>query len=68
MIAHVSDAFPVRGILYTSVAQLKKMVAFVEENAIKPPLAKTFAWTEAKDAYKLMASGKFTGKIVVKVG
>lgn len=43
------------------------MVAFVEKNAIKPPLAKTFAWTEAKDAYELMASAEFTGKIVVKV-
>jgi NADPH:quinone reductase-like Zn-dependent oxidoreductase len=40
----------------------------IEVNAIKPVIDKVFAFADAPEAYRHMASGAHFGKIVIAVG
>ena len=57
----------VRGVLFASVPMMRDMFRFIEEKQIRPKIAKTFAWQEARDAFKLLVDQDFVGKIAVRV-
>ncbi len=43
------------------------MADFIDAHALKPPIARRFAFDNAREAYRLAASGDAFGKIVVGV-
>ncbi|KAH7074114.1 hypothetical protein FB567DRAFT_597275 [Paraphoma chrysanthemicola] len=60
----------VKGIGIGSKAQFEDMNRYIEENKVRFDVLvnhRPFAFAEAKDAYALLESGKFHGKIVIKV-
>ncbi len=57
----------IRGISVGSAMAYRDMVDFIDTHEIKPPIAKTFAMSEAAAAYELAASGEPFGKVVIRV-
>ncbi len=57
----------IRGTAVGSAMAYKDMVAFIDEHGIKPPIARTFAFDQAKEAYRTSASGEPFGKVVIKI-
>ena len=53
------------GIMVGSRAQLAQLAEFVSQHAIQPVLDKTFPFSEAKQAYRYLASGEHIGKVVI---
>lgn len=53
------------GIYVGSRADFEAMNAFMEEHEIRPVIDRVFAFEQAQEAYDLMGSGNFMGKIVV---
>ncbi len=58
----------VQGISVGSTQMFEAMNRAIEFNAIKPVIDKVFAFAEAPEAYRHMASGAHFGKIVVRLG
>jgi NADPH:quinone reductase-like Zn-dependent oxidoreductase len=58
----------VQGISVGSAQMFLAMARAIEVNAIKPVIDKVFAFADARDAYRHMASGAHFGKIVISVG
>ncbi len=58
----------VQGISVGSMQMFEAMNRAIEVNAIKPVIDKVFAFEEAPEAYRHMASGAHFGKIVITVG
>jgi NADPH:quinone reductase-like Zn-dependent oxidoreductase len=58
----------VQGISVGSTQMFLAMARAIEVNAIKPVIDKVFAFADARDAYRHMASGAHFGKIVISVG
>jgi NADPH:quinone reductase-like Zn-dependent oxidoreductase len=58
----------VQGISVGSTQMFLAMARAIEVNAIKPVIDKVFAFGDARDAYRHMASGAHFGKIVISVG
>jgi NADPH:quinone reductase-like Zn-dependent oxidoreductase len=58
----------VQGISVGSTQMFLAMARAVEVNAIKPVIDKVFAFADAREAYRHMASGAHFGKIVISVG
>ncbi|KAF6803623.1 putative alcohol dehydrogenase, partial [Colletotrichum sojae] len=63
----VFGAKTIRGLMFGSLGMFRDVSAFVEENRIKPVVARVFGWEEVKEGYKAMLGQGFVGKIVVKV-
>ena len=57
----------IRGIGVGSAMAYKDMVDFIDHNEIKPVIAQTFAFDDAKAAYLAAGSGKLFGKVVITV-
>ena len=57
----------IRGIGVGSAMAHKDMVEFIDAHGIKPVIAQTFAFDDAKDAYRAAGSGKLFGKVVIMV-
>jgi NADPH:quinone reductase-like Zn-dependent oxidoreductase len=57
----------VQGISVGSTQMFLAMNRAIEANAIKPVIDKVFAFAEAQEAYRHMASGVHFGKIVIRV-
>src|ERR1700739_58696 len=57
----------VQGISVGSTQMFLAMARAVEVNAIKPVIDKVFAFADAREAYRHMASGAHFGKIVIRV-
>jgi NADPH:quinone reductase-like Zn-dependent oxidoreductase len=55
------------GIYVGSTAMFEEMNRAISLNGIKPLVDKVFAFEQAGDAYRCMASGEFMGKIVITV-
>lgn len=45
----------------------RDMVAFIDAHGVRPPIARTFALADAREAYRAAASGETFGKVVIKV-
>jgi NADPH:quinone reductase-like Zn-dependent oxidoreductase len=58
----------VQGISVGSMQMFEAMNRAIEANAIKPVIDKVFAFAQAPEAYRHMASGAHFGKIVISVG
>ncbi len=58
----------VQGISVGSTQMFLAMARAIEINAIKPVIDKVFAFADAREAYRHMASGAHFGKIVISVG
>ncbi len=58
----------VQGISVGSTQMFMAMNRAIEANGIKPVIDKVFAFADAPEAYKHMASGAHFGKIVISVG
>jgi NADPH:quinone reductase-like Zn-dependent oxidoreductase len=58
----------VQGISVGSAQMFLAMARAIEVNAIKPVIDKVFAFADAREAYRHMASGAHFGKIVISVG
>jgi len=58
----------VQGISVGSTQMFLAMARAIEVNAIKPVIDKVFAFADAGEAYRHMASGAHFGKIVISVG
>jgi NADPH:quinone reductase-like Zn-dependent oxidoreductase len=58
----------VQGISVGSMQMFEAMNRAIEVNAIKPMIDKVFAFAQAPEAYRHMASGAHFGKIVIAVG
>lgn len=56
----------VRGQLGSSKTMSEELVRRVDADKIRPVIAKTFEWREAKDAFELLMNQSEVGKIVVK--
>lgn len=57
----------IRGTSVGSAMAFKDLVAFIDAHAIKPPIAATYAFADAKAAFEDAASTKPFGKVVVQV-
>lgn len=55
------------GIYVGSRAMFERMNEAIEVNQIKPVIDKVFPFDAAGDAYRLLASGNFMGKIVIRI-
>jgi NADPH:quinone reductase-like Zn-dependent oxidoreductase len=58
----------VQGISVGSAQMFLAMARAIEVNSIKPVIDKVFAFADAREAYRHMASGAHFGKIVISVG
>jgi NADPH:quinone reductase-like Zn-dependent oxidoreductase len=56
-----------QGVYVGSRADLQRMNAFIQKHRVKPLVDKVFPIEQFDDAVKLMASGNFVGKIVLKL-
>ena len=57
----------VRGILIGSVAQFKDLLRLFTTHQVKPVVDKVFAFEEAAEAFKYLASQKHVGNVVIRV-
>lgn len=57
----------IRGISVGSAAAYHDLVAFIDLHRIKPPIARTFGFIEAREAYKALNVTDAFGKIVISV-
>lgn len=57
----------IRGTSVGSAMAFKDLIEFVDAHGIKPPIARTFAFDDAKAAYKAADAADDFGKIVIKV-
>jgi NADPH:quinone reductase-like Zn-dependent oxidoreductase len=55
------------GIYVGNRAMFEQMNRAIEVNGIKPVVDKTFAFDQAPDAWRTLASGDFFGKIVIRI-
>ena len=56
----------VRGQLGSSKTMMEELFRRVDADKIHPFIAKTFEWSEAKEAFALLMSQSVVGKIVIK--
>ena len=56
----------VRGQLGTSKTMSEELVRRVDVGKIRPLIAKTFKWSDAKEAFEMMMNQSGVGKIVIK--
>ncbi|KAF7586617.1 hypothetical protein BBP40_008553, partial [Aspergillus hancockii] len=56
-----------KGIINGPKDRFEEMIAFYEKHRIEPVVNKVFAFEEAKEAFKFLASGSHFGKVVVRV-
>jgi NADPH:quinone reductase-like Zn-dependent oxidoreductase len=66
-LALLSSNITVSGIFVGSRADFEAMNAFIEKHRVKPVIDRTFAFADAEAAYQLMESGRFFGKIVIRM-
>lgn len=57
----------IRGITVGSAMAYRDFAAFVDEHGIKPPIAQTFAFDNARAAYRSAAESEHLGKVVIRV-
>ncbi|HEY8509449.1 MAG TPA: zinc-binding dehydrogenase, partial [Steroidobacteraceae bacterium] len=57
----------VSGLFVGSREHFEAMNAFITQHKIKPVIDRVFDFKDAPAAYELMESGKFFGKIVIRV-
>jgi NADPH:quinone reductase-like Zn-dependent oxidoreductase len=57
----------IRGTSVGSAMAYRDLVAFVDEHGVKPPIAQTFAFDEARAAYESGAGSDHFGKVVIRV-
>lgn len=57
----------VRGIGIGNTVQFEEMIRCIDANDIKPVVDKVFKFEDAKEAYKHLESGSFTGKVVIEI-
>ena len=60
-------AASVRGTSVGSAAAYRDLAAFIDDHKIKPPIARTFAFDDARAAYRAADVGDVFGKIVIKL-
>jgi NADPH:quinone reductase-like Zn-dependent oxidoreductase len=56
-----------KGIINGPKDRFEEMVAFYEKHKIQPVVNKVVSFTEAKEAFKFLASGSHFGKVVIRV-
>lgn len=66
-LALLSTNITVSGIYVGSRANFEAMNKFIAQHRVKPVIDKVFAFQDAEEAYKLMDSGSFFGKIVIRM-
>ncbi len=57
----------IRGISVGSAMAFQDLVAFVDKHRIQPPIAETFAFDDARAAYRSAAGSDHIGKVVIRV-
>lgn len=57
----------IRGTSVGSAAALRDLIGFVDAHGIKPPVGRTFGFTEAHEAYRALDAFDVFGKIVITV-
>ncbi|KIW91119.1 uncharacterized protein Z519_08013 [Cladophialophora bantiana CBS 173.52] len=63
-----ASACLVRGVLVGSKRQFRDMLAFIEENGIRPVIdEKTWKLEQAREAYEYLRAQKFFGKVVIEI-
>lgn len=62
-----SDWLSVRGVYNVSKPMNEALVQFVREKQIRPAIAKTFEWEDAREAFRLLQNFDGSGKIVIKI-
>ncbi len=55
------------GIGVGSTRMFEDMLRAIEVNGIKPVIDKVYGFDEAPEAFRQLASGNFTGKIVITI-
>jgi NADPH:quinone reductase-like Zn-dependent oxidoreductase len=65
--ALLSSNATVSGVYVGSRAHFEAMNAFIERHKIKPVVDRVLDFDDAAAAYDLMASGRFFGKIVIRI-
>jgi len=58
----------IRGTSVGSAHAYRDMLDFIEARGIKPPIGRTFAFDQAREAYREAASGRTFGKVVIRIG
>ncbi|WP_375304467.1 NAD(P)-dependent alcohol dehydrogenase [Bradyrhizobium sp. A11] len=58
----------IQGVTVGSVDDLRRMVAAVSNNKMRPVVDRIFPFEAAKEAFNYMASGKHFGKVAISVG
>ena len=58
----------IQGVIVGSRRMLEDLVAAVEANGIRPVVDRIFAFEQAPEAVRYMASGQKIGKVVIRVG
>ena len=66
-VALMMKAGSIRGTSVGSAAAYRDLAAFIDDHDIKPPIARTFAFDDAKAAYQAANAGGDTGKIVISI-
>lgn len=57
----------IRGTAVGSAAALRDLFDFVDRHELKPPIARTFAFSDAREAYRALDDADVLGKIVITV-
>jgi NADPH:quinone reductase-like Zn-dependent oxidoreductase len=57
----------IRGTSVGSAAALHDLVLFIDAHGIKPPIGRTFGFTEAREAYRTLDAFDVFGKVVITV-
>jgi D-arabinose 1-dehydrogenase-like Zn-dependent alcohol dehydrogenase len=57
----------IRGTSVGSAMAYRDLVAFIDEHGVKPPIAQTFAFEDARAAYHSAAGTDHFGKVVIRV-
>lgn len=62
---YMARTLTIRGTAVGSAASYEQLRAFVEQHGLRPPIARRFAFEDARAAYEAQAAGAF-GKIVIE--
>ena len=62
----MSKGASIRGTSVGGAAAFRDLVAFVDEHGVKPPIARRFAFEDARAAYQAAEAGDAFGKIVIR--
>ena len=63
----MSKMASVRGTAVGGSAALAELIEFIDAHGVRPPVQRSFAFEEAKEAYRFQAGPDVFGKVVIEL-